>query len=80
VGQPHTSRRADRSAAQTSWWTSRWFVGVLLAVIALVFVVENRQPASIRLLIPLVIMPQWAALTIALILGIAIGYLLRRRR
>jgi uncharacterized integral membrane protein len=76
VSQPRTSRSADKSTR----WTSRWVLGAVIAVIAVIFVVENRQPAEIRLLIPLVVMPQWAALTIAVVLGIAIGFLLRRRR
>jgi uncharacterized integral membrane protein len=76
VSQPRTSPRPD----QGSWWTSRWVLGVVIAVIAVIFVVENRDPASIRLLIPLVVMPQWAALAVAVVLGIAIGFLLRRRR
>jgi uncharacterized integral membrane protein len=76
VSQPRTSRRSE----QDTWWTSRWVVGGLIAVIAVIFIVENRDPAAIRLLIPLVVMPQWAALTVAVVLGIAIGYLLRRRR
>jgi uncharacterized integral membrane protein len=76
VSQPRTSRPSD----QGTWWTSRWALGVLIAVIAVIFVIENRDPAAIRLLIPLVVMPQWAALTIAVVLGLAIGYLLRRRK
>lgn len=76
MSQPRTSRQSD----QSTWWTSRWVVGALIAVIAVIFIVENRDPAAIRLLIPLVVMPQWAALTVAVVLGIAIGYLLRRRR
>jgi hypothetical protein len=34
---------------------------------------------SIRLLIPVVIMPQWAALLTTLVIGLIIGLLLRRR-
>ncbi len=79
MSQPRTARGSDHTSQQT-WWTSRWVLGVVLAVIAVIFVVENRAPAAIRLLIPLVVMPQWAALTVALLLGIAIGLLLRRRR
>ena len=71
--------RAGRSSSGQSWWTSRWMVGLLLVVLALVFIVENRQPAEIRLWIPVVIMPLWAALALMLIIGGLAGFLLRRR-
>lgn len=76
---------ADRSAtrthvATTPWWRGRWVVPALLAILAIIFVLENRDPVSIRLLIPLVVMPQWVALVIMLVIGALIGYLARRRR
>ena len=80
MSQPRTSSPTDHSMSPRTWWTSRWTLGVVLLVIAVVFVVENRQPVAIRLLIPLVTMPQWVALTATLVLGIAVGLLLRRRR
>jgi uncharacterized integral membrane protein len=80
VNQPRTSRPTEAASSQRAWWTSRWVLAVVLAVIAVIFVVENREPAAIRLLIPLVVMPQWAALTVSVLLGLAIGFLLRRRR
>jgi hypothetical protein len=55
-------------------------LGGALAVLALVFVLENRDPVRIRLLIPVVVMPQWAALVITLMARILIGLLVRRRR
>jgi len=66
--------------ATTPWWRARWVLPLLLLVIAVVFVLENRDLVSIRLLIPLVVMPQWAALTITLVIGVIIGLLVRRRR
>lgn len=75
-----SERARSGTTSGRSWWTSRWAVGVLVAVLAIVFIVENRDPAAIRLLIPVVVMPQWAALTIAVVLGVVIGALLRRRR
>lgn len=61
-------------------WTSRWVVGGALLALALVFILENRQIVSIRLLIPVVMMPQWAALTLTLVIGLVIGLLLARRQ
>jgi len=55
-------------------------VTTVLLAIALVFIVENRQLTPIRLLIPVVLMPLWAALTGTLLIGLVIGVLLDRQR
>jgi uncharacterized integral membrane protein len=73
-------RTAATDTKDSTWWRSRWALGGALVVVALIFVLENRDPVSIRLLIPLVTMPQWAALVIALVIGVLIGVLLRRKR
>ncbi|MCD2194746.1 LapA family protein [Actinomycetospora endophytica] len=76
-----TSTPQSRTSSDpgNGWWTSRWVLGVILAVIAVVFILENRQPVEIRLLIPVVTMPLWAALTAMVVIGLLIGFLLRRR-
>ncbi|MFC5142048.1 DUF1049 domain-containing protein [Actinomycetospora rhizophila] len=74
-------RNATRAPGRTTpWYRARWFLPVVLAVLAIVFILENRDLVTIRLLIPVVVMPQWAALTITLIIGLVIGLMLRRRR
>lgn len=78
--RPRPAPTRDRSPASGSWWTSRWALALLLAVLAVVFIVENREPAAIRLLVPVVVMPQWTALAITLVVGVLIGVLSRRRR
>jgi uncharacterized integral membrane protein len=72
--------RTGAAARSSTKWTSRWTIGLVVLVLALVFILENRQPVSIRLWIPVVIMPQWAALTLMLVLGGVTGVLLSRRR
>jgi uncharacterized integral membrane protein len=52
----------------------------VLLVLAVVFVVENRDLTQIRLLIPVVLMPLWAALAITLVIGLVVGVVLGRRR
>jgi uncharacterized integral membrane protein len=52
----------------------------LLAALVIIFILENRDLVTIRLLVPVVIMPQWAALTITLLIGLIIGALTFRRR
>ncbi|MDD7942490.1 DUF1049 domain-containing protein [Actinomycetospora lutea] len=59
---------------------SRWLVPVVLLALAVVFVLENRQLTEIRLLIPVVFMPLWAALTITLVIGLVVGLPVGRRR
>jgi uncharacterized integral membrane protein len=61
---------------------SRRVVGfVLLSVISLIFIFENSAPTTVRLLIPEVTIPLWAALSIAWILGLLSSmFTVRRRR
>ncbi|MFG1671203.1 DUF1049 domain-containing protein [Streptomyces sp. Y7] len=54
---------------------------LVLAALALVFIFENTRSTEIRLLIPLVTMPLWAALLAVGIIGALFGgYFMRRRR
>lgn len=77
---PDTSpRRAPKTTAGKGANT-RWIVGGVLLVLAVIFILENRDPVGIRLLIPLVVMPQWAALTLTLVIGFVVGMLVSRRR
>ncbi|GKQ39454.1 hypothetical protein ALMP_59810 [Streptomyces sp. A012304] len=64
------------------WTPAR--IGVLtLAVLTLIFVFENTSSTEIRLLIPVVTMPLWAALLATGLIGALCGayaaYLRRRR-
>ncbi|GAA1530936.1 hypothetical protein GCM10009730_45270 [Streptomyces albidochromogenes] len=53
---------------------------VLITVIALVFIFENRSSVEIRLLVPVVTMPLWGALLIAWALGMLACLITVRRR
>ncbi|MEU9054344.1 DUF1049 domain-containing protein [Streptomyces sp. NPDC048384] len=54
---------------------------LVLVVLALIFIFENTGETEIRLLIPLVTMPLWAALLAVGIIGALFGaYCMRRRR
>lgn len=59
---------------------TRVIVGAVLVIIAFIFIIENRQPAEIRVIIPVVVMPLWAALTAMFIIGLAVGAIWRGRR
>jgi uncharacterized integral membrane protein len=52
----------------------------VLTVLAVVFVFQNNQLTEIRVLIPVVTMPLWAALGGMLIVGAAIGYAMNWRQ
>ncbi|HEY8454668.1 MAG TPA: LapA family protein [Actinopolymorphaceae bacterium] len=52
----------------------------VLVVISLIFIFENTAPTTVRLLIPEVTMPLWAALLIAWVLGLLSSLFTLRRR
>ncbi|MGH3911783.1 MAG: DUF1049 domain-containing protein [Pseudonocardiaceae bacterium] len=71
----------NESATPARWRVSpRMIAALVLAVIALIFIIQNNQLTAIRVLIPVVTMPLWAALAGMLIVGAAIGYTLNWRR
>jgi lipopolysaccharide assembly protein A len=78
--RPSTTAKSSAGGKPGFRWNSRWAIGGVLLVLALVFILENRQIVSIRLLVPAVMMPQWAALTLTLVIGLVIGLLVGRRK
>ncbi|MFW5417782.1 LapA family protein [Nocardiopsis sp. CNT-189] len=53
-----------------------WVALALLAVVA-VFVLQNRDPTQIQVLLISVVAPLWATLVAAVAAGLVIGWLLR---
>ena len=53
---------------------------IVFVVLGLVFVFENTRKTKIRFIIPEVRVQVWVALVASLALGVAIGWLLERRR
>ena len=60
--------------------TTSWAVAVVLVAIAVTFVVQNRGTITIRLFVPTVSGPLWAALAGVFVLGGLAGYLVAARR
>jgi len=58
----------------------RTWVGVAIAVLAIAFILQNRQPVAINLLMLGVTAPLWTALTGVFVAGLATGWLVSRRR
>jgi uncharacterized integral membrane protein len=78
--RPVAATPGRATAKGASRLTPRTVLALVLLVVAVVFVVENRDLTEIRLLIPIVLMPLWAALAITLIIGLVVGLVLGRRR
>lgn len=74
------TRHHETPAPARRQWSPRTITGLVLAGLALVFVVENRDVLAIRVLVPVVTMPVWTALAAMLLVGIVIGFLVRRPR
>ncbi len=61
-------------------FSPRQIAGLLLLLLAAVFIVENRRSTTVRFLIPEVTAPLWLALFVAMMLGVVAGALLARNR
>lgn len=59
--------------------TPRRVIAGVLIVLAVIFIVENREPVEIRLIVPLMTVPLWVALTGLFLVGCVAGWLLARR-
>jgi len=58
----------------------RYWVAIVLIVLAAIFIIQNRDRQQVHILWISVESPMWLLLTTMLVVGIAIGLLLRRRR
>jgi len=56
------------------------FVAIVLAVIAIIVVVQNREDVTLTLLVIEVTMPLWVASLVLLLIGTLVGWLLSSRR
>lgn len=56
----------------------RLILGIVLGVLALVFVAENTKSTKIRFFIPQVTAPLWMGLLVAALLGVLAGALIAR--
>lgn len=75
-----TTPQRSGFAARLGAVPGRYWLALALAVLALIFVVQNREDAHVNFLFIDVTSPLWLALIISLAVGLVIGLLLRRRR
>lgn len=68
---PVTPRRSSRPA----WLTTRLVAVVVLAILAVIFVVTNQGTVQVQILIWAVNSPLWALILVMLVVGIVIGSL-----
>lgn len=59
--------------------TPRMWAGVAIAVVAILFIAQNREPANITLLWVHLVSPLWLTLTIVFLAGMLSGWLIARR-
>lgn len=59
--------------------TGGQIAAIVLAILAVVFIAQNRQEASVSLLFVTVTLPLWITLACATVVGIAVGWLIHRR-
>lgn len=70
---------ADRSPRSYPF-SARQTVGIVLLVLAVIFILENRRSTTIRFLIPEVTAPLWVALLGSVLVGVIAGGLIARGR
>ncbi|MFF0593782.1 DUF1049 domain-containing protein [Streptomyces antibioticus] len=77
---PKSSQTSERGGRRMEVTPARITV-LVLAVLTLIFIFQNTGETTIRLLIPEVVMPLWAALLATALVGAICGaYFMRRRR
>lgn len=68
------------SAGPVRRFAVRYWVALVLVVLAAIFIAQNRDRPRIHILWVTVESPMWFVLTVMLVVGILVGLLLSRRR
>ncbi|MFJ4770145.1 DUF1049 domain-containing protein [Streptomyces uncialis] len=77
---PRTTTSSSGKRSVSDYTTPSRIVVIVLAVLTLIFIVENTHDTTIRLIIPEVVMPLWLALLAMWVIGAVCGaYVMRRR-
>lgn len=64
----------------TSSFLKSYWLPILLGILAVVFIVQNRGVANIQFLMVRVAMPEWLLYCILMLVGLVIGWYSHRRR
>jgi putative membrane protein len=60
--------------------TARQVVAVVVAVLTLVFVLQNRGPVDVHLITLTLSAPMWLLLVVMIAVGLLVGYAVTRRK
>lgn len=74
-----TGTTAKPASRVRTFLAERW-LSILLVVVVLLFVVQNRNPVDITIFAVTISSPLWLTLTITFVLGLAAGIIRTRRR
>ena len=58
----------------------RTWVGIVIAILAIAFILQNRQSVAIQLLVFTMQAPQWITLSVVFLAGFVTCWLIARRR
>lgn len=70
----------SRGTRRPGWLTAKRLTALVVVALGIVLIAENTGEVRIRLLVPVIKMPMWAALAILFAGGLLAGWLLCRRR
>ena len=76
----HSGNSSSASGPSGVNISPRMIIGVILAVLAVVFVFQNTDSAKLKIIFFTVEMPRWIAFLVLLVIGAIIGYIFRRSR
>lgn len=79
-GQPHPDQPGQPAGPRGFHLTGRQILAIVLAVLALIFILQNTDTTGVRLIVPKVHVPLFVALLIAAALGSIVTFLLMWRR
>ncbi|MDQ6724938.1 MAG: LapA family protein [Actinomycetota bacterium] len=70
---------ARQNASRRFPFSARQVAGLVLLVVAVIFILENRVTTTVRFLVPRVSTPLWVALLVSALAGVIAGALLTYR-
>ncbi len=70
----------QKSTTKSAGISARTWIGIAVAVLAVVFILQNRATVTIQFLTVSIASPQWLTMGIVFAMGLLSGWLVSRRR